>query len=157
MDEELDYCPTWLYKDLVEDSLPWDEGHVLSFAQFHEKYTLHDSYWIVALYNPSSSDALTLCVRWDPMWNLGEELEKSSLVASWPFLFVRIERVIEAKFPVGKFLKELAGTIGGSESITLEGKHVVSISDIADGRLTIEYSGEVRFLAMNSEKTIIAI
>ncbi len=42
--DELDY-PDWLYRELIEDSLPWEQGRKINFTEFNKKYTLDDSGW----------------------------------------------------------------------------------------------------------------
>ena len=42
--DELDH-PDWVYRELVEDYLTWEQGKRLNFTEFNEKYTIHDSSW----------------------------------------------------------------------------------------------------------------
>jgi hypothetical protein len=57
--DEFDY-PGWVYKELVEDYLPWEQGEKVSFIEFNKKYTLHDSGWIGIFFNVAYEQTATL-------------------------------------------------------------------------------------------------
>jgi len=77
MKKEFHY-PSWLYQELINNFLPWHEGKRVSFSQFHEQYTLHDSHWIGIFYNVAYEQAVTLAIEWDTVW-LPNEIKKTLL------------------------------------------------------------------------------
>lgn len=82
--------PNWFYGDLVEDCLPWQQGKKMTFEEFHQKYTLHDSYWIGIFFNVAYEQTATLAIEWDAVW-LPERLKQSTAtVSDWPYLFIQL-------------------------------------------------------------------
>lgn len=47
----------------------------MSFGNFNEQYTLHDSCWIGIFYNIGYEQAITLAIDWDSVW-LPDEIKK---------------------------------------------------------------------------------
>ncbi|HEV2798897.1 MAG TPA: hypothetical protein VGW12_00270 [Pyrinomonadaceae bacterium] len=81
----------WVYREVVEDTLPWSEAKEYSFQQFSEKYTLHDSVWIGLFYDVAYENNVILAIIWDAVWLPDEIARSTSIVAEWPLLFVNIE------------------------------------------------------------------
>ncbi|MBD2201477.1 hypothetical protein H6G33_02510 [Calothrix sp. FACHB-1219] len=60
----------------------------MSFSQFYEKYTLHDSHWLGIFYNVAYEQAITLAIQWDVFW-LPEEIKQNTSDNSL-YLFIRL-------------------------------------------------------------------
>jgi hypothetical protein len=86
--DELDY-PVWVYRELVEDYLPWEEGRQINFVEFNKKYTLHDSGWIGIFFNVAYEQTATLAIRWDAVWLPDEIAKSTSIVSDWPSILVK--------------------------------------------------------------------
>lgn len=156
MNNEEEYYPDWLYRNLVEDDLPWEASCSLTFDQFHAKYTLHDSYWIGVVYNPGLGDSITLCLHWDPVWLPDELSPATPFVAYWPVLSIRIEGVTELSISREKGTDFVSADVGASESIVVNGSNVLTIDgDTVD--VMIRYTGIVRFLAMDQNREVLPL
>jgi hypothetical protein len=145
----------------MDDLLPWDKKSDLSIETFLMKYTLHDSFW-VGLFFDGYSDDVTLAFKWDGSW-LPDEIKKSrswvhepswGLVADWPFLFIRIIKVDQISF--SKFRGFAYCGIAGIEFETIEGRKFLAIDGV-DGVVSIVFSGEVSFLALEPNEQILSI
>ncbi len=80
--------PDWVYQELVENYLPWQQGKKMSFQEFDRKYTLHDSYWLGIFFDVAYEKAATLAIQWDAVWLSDAVKERTSVVADWPYLFI---------------------------------------------------------------------
>lgn len=63
--------------------------HIDSFLRL---YTLHDSYWIGLHTDCGWENSAVAVIRFDPVWNSSVSLP-TSIVADWPFLFLRFKCV----------------------------------------------------------------
>jgi len=66
--EEEEEYPDWLYRDLVEDSLPWENKSPYDLESFFERYTLHDSNWVGCFLNVAFTQDAILAFQWDSVW-----------------------------------------------------------------------------------------
>ncbi|MEH2281965.1 MAG: hypothetical protein V7K90_11670 [Nostoc sp.] len=77
------YYPSWLSQELINNCLPWQSGKNMSFRDFNEQYTLHDSDWIGIFYNIGYEQIITLAIDWDSVW-LPDEIKKSIIAVLGP-------------------------------------------------------------------------
>jgi hypothetical protein len=153
--DELDY-PDWLYRELVEDYLPWEQGRKINFTEFNRKYTLHDSCWIGIFLNVRCEQAATLAIQWDGVWLPKEISESRSIVNDWPYLFIQLKNI---EFSTSNYV-DIGGagrTISGCEFEEIDGKKFLAIDDVFGGQVNIIYQGEETFLAMEKDKHILSI
>lgn len=156
MDDE-DYHPNWLYKNLVEDELPWDKKSNLDLEKFFEKYTLHDSFWIGIFHHVAFDKTVTLAFQWDSVWIPDEVKEGSSTAAEWPFLFVQLEGVKEVTKANFDDLSGINRALGGAEIMTLENDSHLAIDDVYGGQTNIVFNGKQSILALNPDSTLLKV
>jgi hypothetical protein len=95
MIEETAYFPAWQHTSIIEDSLPWESGKTYSYPEFKEKYTLHDSSWIGLFSSIRYENSAILALLWDAHWIPDEIFESTGMVTEWPFLFIKLESLVE--------------------------------------------------------------
>lgn len=144
--------PDWLYRDLIEDTFPWDQGVAMSFDEFNRKYTLHDSYWIGAFFDVAYEQNVTLAIRWDAVWLPDEIKQSTSIVDDWPYLFVQLSEVEQLSPSCYTDVMGACRTISGYEMEEVDGKTILSIDDVYGGQVNIIYRGQVVFLALEKNK-----
>jgi hypothetical protein len=152
---ELDY-PHWLYRELIEDSLPWKQGRKINFTEFNKKYTLHDSCWIGIFLNVRCEQTATLAIQWDDVWLPSDIGHSRSIVNDWPYLFIQLKN-IEFSISNYVYISGAGRTIAGCEFEEIDGKKFLAIDDVFGGQINIIYRGEETFLAMEKDKRILSI
>lgn len=152
-----DYYPDWLYRDLVEDLLPWQQGKEMTFKEFDRKYTLHDSHWVGIFYDVAYTQNVTLSIQWDYVW-LPKEIKKNqSRLDGWPYLFIRlldVEQIHTANYKE-IFKSKICRTISGCEYEEIEEKKFLAIDDVYGGQINIVYTGKEIFLALEENKNVL--
>jgi hypothetical protein len=154
--DELDH-PNWLYRELVEDYLPWEQGRKINFTEFNKKYTLHDSGWIGIFFNVAYEQTATLAIRWDAVWLPGEIAKSTSIVSDWPYLFIQLKNIEQFSPSNYDDIGSLPRSISGCEFEEIDGKKFLAIDDVFGGQINIIYQGEEIFLAMEKDKRILSI
>jgi hypothetical protein len=154
--DELDY-PTWLYRELVEDYLPWEQGRKINFIEFNKKYTLHDSGCIGIFFNVAYEQNATLAIRWDAVWLPDEIAKSTSIVSDWPYLFIQLKNIEQFSTNNYDDIGSFPRSIYGCEFEEIDGKKFLAIDDIFGGQINIIYQGEETFLAMEKDKRILSI
>jgi hypothetical protein len=154
--DELDH-PDWLYKELVEDYLPWEQGRKINFTEFNKKYTLHDSGWIGIFFNVAYEQTATLAIRWDAVWLPDEIAKSTSIVSDWPYLFIQLRNIEQFSSSNYDNIGSLPRSISGCEFEEIDGKKFLAINDVFGGQINIIYRGEETFLAMEKDKRILSI
>ncbi|MHC4741822.1 MAG: hypothetical protein ACYS8Z_07930 [Planctomycetota bacterium] len=143
--------------------VPWDEATRFTFDVFHERFTLHDSYWIAVVEDHEADSSAVLAFHWDPCFLPRPVLHQLRNRTQCPYLFIRLGGVsaieyggIEEIEEVGLDEGDLAQrTIGASENATVEGKTLLSIEDIYGGNVYITFEGEPEFLALDQDWSIL--
>src|SRR5688572_18020268 len=91
-----DYYPEWLSKETLNDSFDWTRSINTDFITFFNCVTLHDSYWVGL--NLNNYGEVTLIIKLDSFWNKSfsglKEDEENQHSESWPFLIIRLPKVI---------------------------------------------------------------
>ena len=154
--DELDY-PAWVYRGLVEDYLPWEQGRKINFTEFNKKYTLHDSYWIGIFFNVAYDQTATLAIQWDAVWLPDEVAKSTSIVNDWPYLFIQLKKIEEFSTSNYGDIGGLPRSISGCEFEEIDGKKFLAIDDVFGGQINIVYQGEETFLAMGKDQRILSI
>ena len=152
----LDY-PAWVYRGLVEDYLPWEQGRKINFTEFNQKYTLHDSGWIGIFFDVAYDRTATLAIQWDAVWLPDEVAKNTSIVKDWPYLFIQLKKIGEFSTSNYCDLGGLPRSISGCEFEEMDGKKFLAIDDVFGGQINIIYQGEETFLAMEKDKRILSI
>jgi hypothetical protein len=154
--DELDH-PDWVYKELVEDYLPWEQCRRINFMEFNKKYTLHDSGWIGIFFNVAYEKTAILAIRWDAVWLPDDIAKSTSIVNDWPYLFIQLKNIEQFGTSNYDDVGSLPRSISGCEFEEIDGKKFLTIDDVFVGKLTIIYQGEETFLAMEKDKRILSI
>jgi hypothetical protein len=154
--DELDH-PDWVYKELVEDYLPWEQGRKINFIEFNKKYTLHDSGWIGIFFNIAYEQTATLAIRWDAVWLPDNIAKSTSIVSDWPYLFIQLKNIEQFSTSNYDDIGSLPRSISGCEFKEIDGKKFLEIDDVFGGQINIIYQGEETFLAMEKDKQILSI
>jgi hypothetical protein len=154
--DELDY-PAWVYRELVEDCLPWERGRKINFTEFNKKYTLHDSGWIGIFLNVAYDKTATLAIRWDAVWLPDEIAKSTSIVSDWPYLFIQLTNIEQFSTSNYVDLGGLPRSISGCEFEEIDGKKFLAIDDVFGGQINIIYQGEENFLAMEKDRRVLLI
>jgi hypothetical protein len=144
--------PGWFYEALIEDSFPWSDGVAMSFEEFDQKYTLHDSYWIGAFLNIAYEPTATLAIVWDAVWLPDEIKESTPVVHDWPYLLIQLSDV--EQFSPGQYEDAMGAcrTISGHEVVEVDGKKILAIEDVYGSQIHIVYRGKEVFLALEKDK-----
>jgi hypothetical protein len=154
--DELDH-PDWLYRELVEDCLPWQQGQKMTFKEFDKKYTLHDSGWIGIFFNIAYERTATLAIQWDAFWLPNDIKQSTSVVADWPYLFIQLSGIEQVSLNNYIDIMGSPRTIAICEFEEIEGKKFLAIDDVYGGQINIIYQSEETFLAIEKNKCVLAI
>lgn len=142
--------PAWFYQDLVEDSFPWDDGITMSFEDFDQQYTLHDSCWIGAFLNIACAQTVTLAIQWDSVW-FPEKIKARLEIDGDPYMLIRLSEVDEispshyvdwGNFPV----------ISDYEVVEVSGKKMLAINNVDGSQIQVVYRGQEVFLAIEKNR-----
>jgi hypothetical protein len=128
----MEYYPPWLGGSLVADAFPWEEATRTTLPAFVAAYTLHDSYWL-GWYARPNREAIAI-LRFDT-WHTGGVVPfPGSVVAHWPLLLVRVERLYQLHMDYGSspaYDAVLVGTIAAARSATIPGAEREALLDAA--------------------------
>lgn len=149
--------PNWLYQELIDDLLPWQEGKEITFGDFNKKYTLHDSHWIGIFYNVAYKQAVTLAIEWDAVWLPDKIKESMSVVNEYPYLFIRLTGVDSVSTANYADIGWISRAIAGCEIQEVEAKKFLVIDDVYGGQINIIYTGKEIFLALEEDRSVLKI
>lgn len=144
--------PSWFYEALIEDSFPWADGVAMSFEEFAQQYTLHDSYWIGAFLNIAYEPTATLAIVWDAVWLPNRVKESTSIMEDWPYLLIQLSGV--EQFSPSRYEDAMGAcrTISGHEVVEIDGKKILAIEDVYGSQVHIVYRGKEVFLALEKDQ-----
>jgi hypothetical protein len=152
-DSDVYEYPTWIGHKLLSDDLPWKQSDNLSFEQFHQGYSLHDSAWI-GIFHKGFTQTVTLAIAWDAVW-LPERLKQD--VPRGVYLFIRLSQVTEISTLQQNDEISAFNCIFGSEDTAIDGARLLSI-DILGGTVYITYQGDSPlFLAITDDERVLAL
>ena len=149
--------PDWLYREVIEDTLPWNEAKEYSFQEFSEKYTLHDSVWVGLFYDVAYENNVILTIIWDAVWLPDEIAQSTSVVAEWPLLFIKIGDVLRVSTSGYKDIGGLQRGIGAAGIEQVDGTKLLVISDLYNSTVEISFAGGLKFLALDREGRVLRI
>ena len=149
--------PDWLYRDLVEDSLPWESKSPYELKEFLGRYTLHDSYWVGCFSNVAFNQDAILAFQWDSVW-LPDNIKKSApQIDEWSYLFLKLSGVTEISTANYKDVLGMSRAIGGVEVELIDGKYHLAIDDVYGGQVNVLYQGRCAILALNPDRSVLII
>lgn len=131
--------------------LPWQSAWKTSFAEFADRYTLHDSIWIGILLPLSEGNEAILAIEWDAYWLPDADLRQCGdgprASVPWPFLVMRIFSIRNLSF--AGFEQELSQrAISEAVHSQFEDVQAVEFYDILGDGVRIEYSGMIEILGL---------
>ncbi len=154
---DIDDYPPWLGNDLINDRLPWEKGLNISFSEFSNKYTLHDSCWIGLFYDVGDRASVILAIHWDAVWLRDSIALNNSQIQEWPFLFIKIDKVQEISTS-GYFKDDVPHfSICNSQIESINEQQLLVISSCMGGDVEITFLGETTFLALGRDRNILNI
>ncbi len=153
---DLDY-PDWLYREIVENCLPWQQGRKINFKEFNETYTLHDSYWIGIFFNIAYEQTATLAIQWDAVWLPNEIKQNTSVLTDWPYLFIQLSGIEQLNTKNYTDMVDTCRAIASCKFEEIEGKKFLVVDDVYGGQTNITYHGEETFLAVERNKCVLVI
>jgi hypothetical protein len=136
---------------MARDELPWAQAWTTDFAEFAERFTLHDSRW-VGLFLPTEFNDAVLAVEWDgycqpePLRTECTEGSPDSQDSLWPFLFIRVSD-LHAVRHLG-YEKPVGGRCICGEGYCVEEGVKVLMLDFCGGTVRLEFTGGMEFLAL---------
>ena len=148
-----DDYPLWLGDSIIQDKLPWEQGLNISFKEFSKKYTLHDSGWIGLFYNVRNKTSVTLVIDWDTFWLPDNITLKQGRV----FLLIKIKKVVEVSTPRDFDDDNPHCCILSYEIESIDEQQLFIISSCMDGDVEITFLGDMSFLALDENKSVLAI
>jgi hypothetical protein len=151
--EEFEDYPLWLGNSIIQNKLPWKEGLNISFKEFDELYTLHDSGWIGLFYDVGNIGSVILAIDWDVVW-LPSSVKRTNSVI---FLFIRIDKVKEISTS-GYIDNNIPHFVICDYQVeSIEEQKLLIISSCMGGDVEITFSGEVIFLALDRDCNVLKI
>ncbi len=147
----------WLYRAVMQDTLPWGEGREYSFAEFSEKYTLHDSNWVGLFYDVAYEDSAVLAVLWDAVWLPKEVARSTSAAGDWLLLLVKVQKAWRVSTYGYADIGGIQRGIGGAEFKREKGTNLLTVTDHYGGRVEIAFKGKLVFLALDAEERVLPI
>jgi hypothetical protein len=145
--------PPWIGHRLINGSLPWNQAEYLSFEQFHQGYTLHDSSWI-GIFHGGFTQTVTMAIAWDAFW-LPERLKQD--VPRGIYLFIRLSHVTEISTLQQNDEISAFNCIFGSEDTAIDGARLLSIN-ILGGAVYITYQDDAPlFLAITDDERVLML
>ncbi len=148
--------PHWLCENIVLGTLPWQQGMCKPYSHFKQVYTLHDSY-LLGTYQSSETDGETiLCFWWDTLW-LPEAITHQAHSDEPIFLLVKTSETlgIALSEDILPELDQYPRRILKAEHVKVEDQTVLVIDDIQQNTLTVVFSGQLNFLAMDSQQNLL--
>ena len=139
--------PRWLCENILLGTLPWQHSQCHSFSRFSEVYTLHDSYLLGTYQSADTSQETILCLLWDRLW-LPETIRCQT---DQPiFLLIKATKTLNITVSEGTLPKPDRQRILTAEHAVMDGQTVVVIDDKQHNRLSVVFSGQLHFLAVDN-------
>ena len=155
--DEQEYYPIWLGQSVLNDDFQWSQSKLCSVQEFLEKYTLHDSIWVLIKHDVAYADEALIVIRWDSVWLPDEIAESSGVVQDWPILLIKLDGVDQISTLGYENIGGIQRGIASAEIESIDGKSIFTIYDHYGGSVDIVFDGTSRFLALNTKKQLLKI
>lgn len=146
--------PRWLCEQILLGTLPWEQGVCQPYSDFNSAYTLHDSYLLGTYQGTDTYGETVLCFLWDDLW-LPETISRQVHQDSPVFLLIKVTKTLGMAFseddknlPTHRQPRRILKT----EHVRIDDQQVLVIDDNQDNTLTVVFSGELHFLALDSQQ-----
>lgn len=148
--------PRWLCEHILLGTLPWDQGVCESYSRFSHTYTLHDSHLLGTYQSAETYGETVLCFLWDGLW-LPEAINRQVAQNEPIFLLIKVTKTLGTALSEGTVNKsdKQPRRILKTEHVNVDDQQVLVIDDAQNNTLTVVFSGQLHFLALDSQKQLI--
>ncbi len=148
--------PGWLCQHILLGTLPWTQGVCQSYSYFSNAYTLHDSYLLGTYQSAETYGETVLCFLWDSLW-LPETVNRQVSQNEPVFLLIKVNNTLGIALSEGTVNRaaKQPRRILKTEHVNVDNQQVLVIDDTQHNTLTVVFSGQLHFLALDSQKRLI--
>lgn len=148
--------PRWLCETILLGTLPWQHGLCQSYSRFSQVFTLHDAYLLGTYQSSKVYGETVLCFLWDALW-LPRAVTRQAHPQEPIFLLVKTNKTLGIALSEGTLPKpqRQCQRILKAEHVAVDDQTVLVIDDTQRNTLTIVFSGQPHFLAMDNQRQIL--
>ncbi|NEQ54797.1 MAG: hypothetical protein F6K11_32525 [Leptolyngbya sp. SIO3F4] len=148
--------PRWLCEQILVGSLPWQHGLCQPYSHFNHVYTLHDSYLLGTYQSAETYGETVLCFLWDTLW-LPEAASRQVKQDEPVFLLLKVTKTLGIALSEGTLPKseKQPRRILKAEHVEVDDQTVLVIDDTQQNTLTVVFSGQLHFLAVDSQQHLL--
>lgn len=148
--------PSWLCENILLGTLPWNHGLCQPYSHFSEVYTLHDSYLLGTYQSAETYGESVLCLLWDSLW-LPETITRQTNPNEPIFLLIKTTKTMGVALSEETRAnpEQKSRRILKAEHIEVDDQTVLVIDDTQRNTLTVVFSGQLHFLAIDSKHHIL--
>ncbi|MBX2864168.1 MAG: hypothetical protein KTR27_11475 [Leptolyngbyaceae cyanobacterium MAG.088] len=148
--------PRWLCENVLLGALPWQHGLCESYSNFSKAYTLHDSYLLGIYQSADTYGETVICLLWDSLW-LPEAVSRQAHQNEPIFLMIKATKTLGIALSEGTLPKseKQSRRILKAEHVAVEDQTVLVIDDTQKNTLTVVFSGQLHFLAVDNKRRIL--
>ena len=150
--------PRWLCENILLGTLPWHRGICQPFSHFSHIYTLHDSHLLGTYQSAETYGESVLCFLWDALW-LPETVTHQAQPNEPIFLLVKATKTLGIVLSEGTLPKpdKQPRRVLKAEHVEVDDQTVLVIDDIQRNTLTVVFSGQLHFLAMDNRQRLLKL
>ena len=148
--------PRWLCANILLGTLPWDQGLCQPYSHFNHVYTLHDSYLLGTYQSAETYGETILCFLWDTLW-LPESASRQVHQDEPVFLLVKATKTLGVALSEETMdtTDKQPRRILKAEHVEVDEQTVLVIDDTQRNTMTVVFSGQLHFLAMDGSQRLI--
>ncbi|MEM6255974.1 MAG: hypothetical protein AAF821_23935 [Cyanobacteria bacterium P01_D01_bin.156] len=148
--------PRWLCEHILLGTLPWNQGVCQSYGYFSDAYTLHDSYLLGIYQSAETYGETVLCFLWDSLW-MPEAISRQVSQHEPVFLLMKVTKTLGTALSEDTIEQSdrQPRRILKTEHVNVDDQQVLVIDDTQHNTLTVVFSGQLHFLAMDSQNRAI--
>ena len=150
--------PRWLGKNILQGTLPWQQATNHPYSHFNHVYTLHDSYLLGTYQSAETYGESVLCFLWDALW-LPETVTHQAQPNEPIFLLIKATKTMGLVLSEGTLPKpeNQPRRILKAEHVEVDDQTVLVIDDTQRNTLTVVFSGQLHFLAMDNRQRLLTL
>ncbi|ESA38669.1 hypothetical protein N836_31155 [Leptolyngbya sp. Heron Island J] len=148
--------PRWLCENILIGTLPWHHGKCQPFSHFSEVYTLHDAYLLGTYQSADSHGETVLCFLWDALW-LPKSITGQAHANEPIFLLIKATNTLGLSLSTGTLPQpdQQPRRILNAEHVVLDNQTAVVIDDTKGNALTLVFSGQLHYLAIDNRQRLL--
>lgn len=148
--------PHWLCENILLGTLPWEKSLCQLYSHFNHTYTLHDSYLLGTYQSAEAYGETVLCLLWDTLW-LPEATSRQVHQNEPVFLLIKATKTLGIALSEGTLPKpeKQPRRILKAEHVEVDDQTVLVIDDTQQNTMTVVFSGQLHFLAMDSNQQLL--